>query len=87
MESTGVNYFCAVDGSVMADIATELVMKDMQRDNDNVIIAHISDRSKNYLPMKMRPHYIKMHYDTAIITHNKPGFYCEEDVQPDKSSK
>lgn len=71
MESKGLKYYCAVDGSVMADIAVEMVMKDMQRDCDSVVIAHVADRSKGYLPMKMRPHYIQTHYDTKIITHDK----------------
>jgi len=85
-----MHYFVAVDGSVMAELACDMVMKDLQKDGDNVTIAHVSDKSKGYLPMKMRPHYVKTSYETKIITTctpEKTASYWEEEKDVKLNSK
>ena len=66
--SKGCNWFVAVDGSVMSEIACDTVMKDLMREEDNLVVGHVEDKAKTYLPMKMKSHYIKTTYETKILT-------------------
>ena len=88
MESKGLTYFCGVDGSVMAEIACDMALKDLQRDNDKVVIGHIYDMEKTYLPMKMRAHHIRTNYETKIICHDKKDCkYAAEERSKERSAK
>jgi len=57
------------------------------REQDNVVVGHIYDKAKTYLPMKMKSHYIKTSYETKLITLGKHAVYAHEELEENKSSK
>lgn len=51
------------------------------------MVGHIADKSKTYLPMKMRDHYIKTSYETKLISLGKQARYESEELEDKTTSK
>jgi len=49
------NFFVAVDGSDASDLAFQVVYRDIIREDiDTLVIGHVSDKKKDYLPWNMK---------------------------------
>jgi len=56
----GQTFFCAIDGSTAANLSLDLVMRDMMREKlDHLVIGHIYNSNKKYLPFNLRSNYLE----------------------------
>ena len=51
-----------VDGSEQSELCYTLVYKDLMKESDSLIILHISNKWKKYLPYNFCPDYINDRY-------------------------
>jgi len=64
----GVTYFCAIDGSPAAYESFQLVMRDVLREEcDKLVLGHVFNTKKDYLPFNMKQQYIQDTYESKII--------------------
>lgn len=60
MENKAQTLFVAVDGSEMAEVAFQTAMKDIMREEcDELVVGHISDKRKDYLPWNMKTNFMQ----------------------------
>lgn len=59
----------------------------MRENLDHLIVAHISDKKKDYLPWNMKSNYIRDAYEAKIIGLGDKAHYSTVEVSDGKSSK
>jgi len=57
---------CCVDGSDMGHQAFELIELNFFRKQDNLIVSHVFNKGKSYLPLNMKPEYVRQVYDAEL---------------------
>lgn len=62
-----LNYLVAVDGSTAAHLAFQIVMESLIHTNDRLIVAHIYNKDKGYLPFDMQPENLRRTYETHTL--------------------
>jgi len=83
-------WFVATDGSEASEDAFQVAYKGLYRkDKDHIVVGHISDRRKDYLPYNLRPDYLSEIYlsKIALAWAEKKGEYAHSEVDPSKSTK
>lgn len=84
----GVTYFVGVDGSIAASEAFEVAKRGLMREEcDKIIVGHVQNKSKEYLPFNLKPQYIKDVYESKIIELGHKAFYVSQEVDPLKGTK
>ena len=59
----------------------------MRADVDHLVVGHISDKRKDYLPWNMRSHYVQDAYEAKIIEMGKQARWASREVDAEKTSK
>lgn len=68
MESRAQTLFVAVDGSDASEVAFQCALKDIMREDiDHLVVGHISDKKKDYLPWNMKSHYVQDAYEAKLM--------------------
>ena len=66
--------FVAVDGSEASEVAYQCAYRDILReDRDHLVVGHISDKKKDYLPWNMKSHYIQDQYEGKLMAIGHKG--------------
>ena len=75
-------YAVAVDGSQASDLAFQVAMDGLYRDNvDTLNVLTITNSKKTDIPFNFRPEYIEEKYKSRMydmISHKKGDFYMRE---------
>jgi len=58
MESSGLKWIIATDGSKISKLALDLVLENLYRKGDNLILSHIFSKEKSYLPRYLQYDYL-----------------------------
>lgn len=88
MESKGQTYFVAVDGSEAAELAFQTVFKDILREEcDQLVVGHISDKRKEYLPWNMKSNFVADQYEAKILGLGNKARWCSREIDIKKTSK
>eukprot|EP00359_Climacostomum_virens_P002160 CAMPEP_0204900716 /NCGR_PEP_ID=MMETSP1397-20131031/2639_1 /ASSEMBLY_ACC=CAM_ASM_000891 /TAXON_ID=49980 /ORGANISM="Climacostomum Climacostomum virens, Strain Stock W-24" /LENGTH=269 /DNA_ID=CAMNT_0052068921 /DNA_START=14 /DNA_END=820 /DNA_ORIENTATION=+ len=78
--------FCiATDGSPISQNAFYMVRDDLMRPNDFIIVMHIFDNSKAYLPPELRSDYIYRSTESQLLPYLNPSKYNLQWVPRDPS--
>jgi hypothetical protein len=56
-------------------------------ETDHVVVAHISDKRKDYLPWNMKPNFVADVYEAKILELGHAARYCSRETDPKKTSK
>lgn len=76
------------DGSEASDLAFNVVCKDMFREEiDHIVVGHVTDRKKDYLPWNMRPQFVSDCYESKMIQLGSKGRYAPREKEEAKTSK
>lgn len=79
---------CAVDGSDASEMAFYTAMYDVMREEcDTLIVGHISNEKKDYLPWNMRATHVKETYEGRLLALGAKGRYSTRDVGADQTTK
>ena len=81
------NIMVCVDGSEASHQAYETVVSSLLREIDFLIIAHIYNKEKTYLPFNMKAETIKQTYESLIIGYGKRAILIWEELEPKLSTK
>lgn len=75
-------FFVAIDGSQASEDAFQVVRHGLWRDHkDQLVVGHIRNNKKSYLPYNLRPDYLKELYGSKIISiHKDWARYVAADV-------
>lgn len=89
MVSKAQTFFVATDGSDASELAFNVVAKDMFREDcgDNIVVGHISDKKKDYLPWNMKPNFVADQYEAKVLPFGKQGRYCSRELESGQTSK
>ena len=60
-------YFVGVDGSDASEDAYQVVMRGLRRKTDKMIVGHVHDQRKDFLPFNMKPNYIREVYSCKLL--------------------
>ena len=61
-------YFVGVDGSTNANEAFEVIKRGILREGtDKLVVGHVFNNSKKFLPFNLKPSYIKDVYESRIF--------------------
>ena len=87
MESSSkMIYFVGVDGSPASHQAF-LMAKQFVKPGDDLVVAHISNELKTYLPMEYKSSYITEKYENLIIGMGKHGIMICQAIDKGISTK
>lgn len=88
MESKSVTYFVGVDGSPAATEAFETIKRGLMREEcDKLIVGHVMNKSKDYLPFNLKPSYLKDIFECKIIELGQKAQYINQEVDITKGTK
>ena len=93
MESTGGScdgsncILVAVDGSDAAHAAFEVVTQSLLQPNDNLLVAHVFNNDKTYLPFNMHADNIKATYESLISGYGHRAKLLWEHLDPRMTTK
>lgn len=80
----GLNIGLAVDGSQMSDRACQMATSFTDTRKDRLVILHVSDKSKTYLPQHLRPTHLKNYYQDMAASMKlgcKAEWMCREKAE------
>ena len=81
-------FFVATDGSDASELAFQVCAKDMMREDiDHIVVGHISDKKKDYLPWNMKPQYVNDIYEAKVMPFGKHGRYAHREKEESQTSK
>lgn len=87
-QSSGQTFFVGVDGSEASDMAFNVVFRDMIReDQDHMVVGHITDKKKDYLPWNMKPQFVADHFEAKLLALGSKGRYAAREIETGKTSK
>ena len=76
------------DGSDASDMGFNVVMKDMLREDiDHLVVGHITDKKKYYLPWNMRSNFIADAMEAKLMPIGQKGRYCHREKDEGKTTK
>ena len=88
MESKSQTYFIGVDGSPAANDAFETIKRGLMREEcDKLVVGHVMNKTKDYLPFNLKPLYLKDQYESKIIELGHKAHYVNVEVDPIKGTK
>jgi len=88
MESRAQTFFVGTDGSDASDMGFNVVMKDMLREDiDHLVVGHISDKKKDYLPWNMRSNFVADAMEAKLMPIGQKGRYCHREKDEGKTTK
>lgn len=77
-----------IDGSPNALQALQIVLRSMLREDcDELVVGHITNPKKEYLPFNLKPQYIEDTYESKIIHLGKKARFVSCEVDPAKGTK
>lgn len=87
-ESKAQTFFVATDGSDASELAFNVVMKDMMREDiDHLVVGHVSDKKKDYLSWNMKPQYVDDQYSAKIMGLGNKARYSHREKDEGKTTK
>jgi hypothetical protein len=76
----------AIDGSDASHDAYVLA-KNLMKEGDHIIVGHVFNPDKDYLPFNLQPEYIRKTYEPEIVGFGKHGSILWEQLQKDANIK
>lgn len=55
----------------------------MREDIDHLVVGHITDKKKDYLPWNMRPNYVQDAYEAKLMELGAKGRWASREVVAD----
>lgn len=81
-------YFVGIDGSPAALEALQIVLRSMFREEcDELVVGHVYNSKKEYLPFNLKPQYIEDTYESKIIHLGKKARFVSCEVDSAKGTK
>ena len=79
---------CAVDGSDASEMAFYTAMYDVMREEcDTLLVGHITNDKKDYLPWNMRSTHVRDTYDSRLLALGNKGRFTMREVGADQTTK
>jgi len=66
-QANAQTYFVGVDGSDASEDAYQVVMRGLRRKTDKMVVGHVHDQRKDFLPFNMKPNYIREVYSCKLL--------------------
>jgi nucleotide-binding universal stress UspA family protein len=85
--SSAHNICVAVDGSEASHTAFEVVTQTLLTPKDQLLVAHVFNKDKTYLPFNMQPDNIRQTYESLISGYGAHAKLLWEQLDPRLTTK